>query len=362
MNAVIYTIIFLLSAILTWVTIHFTLIFAQKKSLFDSTNSRKIHHGNVPRLGGVAFYISFIITIALVACYACVVPENLLLDFFIKDAKSLTFILCAGTLLFGFSLTDDLKGLRYRTKFIAQLVAGLLLCISGLWIKDLHGLFGMHQLSPATGWCITVFAVLLITNAINFIDGIDGLAGSLCSLSFIEFAVFGMLQGENLISIFSMASLSSILIFLYFNMKGKAEKKNKIFMGDTGSQFLGLLITAIGIKINNMTPEQIGVNPFVLAWASLIVPCFDVLRVVMLRLYKKKSPFLADKSHIHHLLLAAGHSQNTALLIITGISTILIASSLILTKFFNINFVFLLNVLLWIIIMMLIFRNNIKEI
>lgn len=353
---------FVLSMVLSAVILLKTLDIAFKNSLFDKPNERKIHHGNIPRLGGIALYLSSTIAFLLVMGSVFLIDRNEIFTIFSARYRQLVFFLCAATILFGFGLYDDLVGLRYRSKFLGQIIAGLLLCLSGVWVKDLHGLFGIHALSPLAGYPLTIFAVLLITNAINFIDGIDGLAGSLCAICLLIDAVFSFCTLLHIELLISVSVLATLFPFLYLNIKGKADRQKKIFMGDTGSLFLGLVIAAIGISISNIPDAQYGVNTFVLAFSPLIVPCFDVVRVVVLRLYKNKSPFNPDQTHIHHMLLATVGGQGKVLLILLGISLLMVALSIAISSAFNIDIVFYADILVWVVIMMLIARRKTKKI
>ena len=358
-----YFIVFLTSALIASIVILKTLAVAYKYSLFDTINERKIHKGRIPRLGGVAIYLASLVTIVLfwmIVKLTGVVDSATLLC----GANHLLLVFCGVTLLFGVGLYDDLKGVRYRNKFFAQIVAGLLLCFSGVWLSDLYGLFGLNSMLPEwSGFMLTVFAILLITNAINFIDGIDGLASGLCTICLLTYFVVSVIVGAYWYAFVCAALLGSIASFMAFNIKGKPENKKKLFMGDTGSLVLSFMIGYIGIALNT-NPILINscLNPFVVVFSPLLLPCFDVVRVVGVRLYQRRSPFLADKSHIHHMLLEINDDNQTKTLVqMIAISLFLTLASVCFSFFLNINLVFYLDVLLWLLIMMIISRK-IKQI
>lgn len=347
-----------ISFLVTWFLIPRIISFAFKKQLFDYPDERKIHHGSVPRLGGVAFFPVTLFAITMVTVLSVlmwgdgdideITPLQLGGLNLTQHGVQLTFGLCAALILYVFGIADDLKGVRYRNKFIAQIVAGALLCMSGLWLKDLHGIVGLHAISPWIGWPLTIFAIVFITNAINFIDGIDGLASSLCSIALIYFAVGFCVIEHFDYALLAITVLGALLPFLWYNVHGRAERHNKIFMGDTGSLFLGFLLGALGVAFNNNVVQlTLSPNPMALAFAPMIVPCFDVLRVVMHRVRHGASPFKPDKNHIHHKLLKAGLGQHQVLSAVVGVSITAIVLTLVLSYFLNINYVLLIDIAVW---------------
>lgn len=355
----IYIISYLISAALAVCVILFTLSIAYKYSLFDTVDERKIHKGRIPRLGGVAIYLSSLVTVTLV-WFVARVTDHIDMSLFRTHDDDVAPVLCGATILFAFGLYDDLKGLRYRTKFLAQIAAGLLLCFSGTWLNHLYGLFGMNfELPMWAGYVLTIFAILLITNAINFIDGIDGLASGLCAICLITHAIVSLCCGEYWFALISIVMLGAVSAFMSFNIFGKQEKHKKLFMGDTGSLVLGFMLGYIGIALNSsQSVIDTGITPFVLVFSPLLVPCFDVVRVVFVRLYQHRSPFLADKSHVHHMLLEIfDQNQRKTLLVMLSLSVLMIVSSFFLSLHFNINLVFNCELILWILIMMIISRQ-----
>lgn len=354
-----FIISYLASAAIAVVIMLFTLSIAYKYSLFDTVDGRKIHTGRIPRLGGVAIFLASLITIVLLWCVLSCTNAIDGSKLFARD-NSILLILCGATILFGFGLCDDLKGLRYRTKFIAQIAAGLLMCYSGTWLNHLYGLFGLSDTLPVWGgYLITIFAIVLITNAINFIDGIDGLASGLCAICLLIYLVVSLCLHDYWLALLCVVLLGAISAFMAFNLKGKPEKHKKIFMGDTGSLVLSFMIGYIGVSLcTNPAISTWNLNPFVLVFAPLLLPCLDVVRVVGVRLYQRRNPFLADKSHIHHMLLEINDRNQTKTLIqVLLLSFFFIAASILLSRIFNINLVFNFIIILWIMIMILISRQ-----
>ena len=198
-------------------------------------------------------------------------------------------------------LYDDIYKLDFKLKFIFQIIAAKIIIDNGLIIDNFHGFMGVYELSRIVAQIITIFAVVGIINAINFIDGIDGLAISIAILFFSFFEFFAKYQT-------SFSSLSFIIIFsliplYYFNYK----KNNKVFLGDSGSLFLGTLISIFVLNILSdeyLIKNRFDLNKIIFVISILFYPFIDLVRVVFIRLKNGKSPFEADQNHIHHLLLS----------------------------------------------------------
>lgn len=349
------------SCIISYVANLLVLKFAHKKRLYDSFDERKIHKGNIPRLGGVAISLATILTIIITGIYVRFWGD---FKFAVYIGTHVELIFFAVIALFLVTITgffDDLIGFRYRTKFLAQISAGVLVCYSGFWINNFHGLFGLYHLNIYQGWILTIFTVVLITNAINFIDGIDGLAGTLCLFFFVFYFVVAFTYTQLAVQIITIPVIGSLVPFLYFNIFGKVEKKNKIFMGDTGSLFVGFLVSVICIDITNNANNILGATPIAVAYCPLIVPCFDLARVVLSRLYESRNPFKADKTHLHHLILSIVKSQRKTLFAIITLALLITTASILLSYDFNVNLVFMFDVLIWVMVMMVIYRKLKKE-
>ena len=219
--------------------------YCKRKNLYDLPNSRKVHHYAIPRLGGISFFPSMVLAFA--ACLI-VISTNGGIDhpFSIWSA---CFLVGLG-IIYITGIVDDLIGLNATTKFIAQIVAASLLPLAGLYLNNLYGLFGIYEIPAYVGIPLTVFIIVFIDNAINLIDGIDGLAGCLSLLAlggflayFVHYDVF-----MNTYAILAAGMMGALVAFLYFNLFGKPEKGNKIFMGDSGSLSLGYTLGFLAIK------------------------------------------------------------------------------------------------------------------
>lgn len=174
--------------------------------------------------------------------------------------------------------------------------------IAELWINDLYGLLGIYAIPNWIGIPFTILTIVFITNAINLIDGIDGLASGLSSVALLVFGLLFIEKGLWMYSMLAFSTLGVLVPFFYYNVFGNAERARKIFMGDTGSLTLGYILSFLAIKYSQNNPEVISntKGTFLIAFSTLIIPAFDVIRVVMVRLRNGKSPFEPDKNHIHH--------------------------------------------------------------
>lgn len=319
------------------------------KRLFDQQDLRKIHHSIVPRLGGTAFIPVILFSMLCAFGLNSLTETSHILSNYHQHAQELLFALCGTLLLYFTGVADDLIGVRYRNKFIIQFASGIMLAASGLWIHNLYGLFGIYSLSPIAGYMLTVLVVVFIINAINLIDGIDGLASGLCCIATLYYGILFMQHGQYAFAFLSFASLGTISTFFFYNVFGVSKRRRKIFMGDTGSMTAGMLLSILSIAACNHPLENsnCSANPFVIAFAPLIVPCFDVLRVFFHRLRTRKPAFKPDQNHIHHKLLHIGLTQHQAMIIILTASVAITAANFYGSSLMNINLLLLVNISGW---------------
>ncbi len=279
---------------------------AQKFSLIDLPNLRKIHVQPVPRIGGVAMLLGAMLPILVWAPHTRTV---------------ISYVLGA-LVLGGFGLWDDRRDLDYRLKFLGQFLAILIVVVGGgVSIQFLPG-YGPHPVAYWVAFPLTVFALLGITNAINLADGLDGLAAGVTFISLIAIAVLAYLAENLALLLLVLAVLGCLVGFLRFNTHPAA-----IFMGDTGSQFLGFslgifVILTVGQRTFQISPCA----PLLL----LGVPILDTLTVIVLRIRAGNSPFRPDKNHLHHKLLASGLDHYEAVLYIYMVQALLVCAGVLL--------------------------------
>ena len=325
------------------------LVIAFRKNLFDIPDERKIHTSLVPRLGGIAFKPVIFFTLALIIGVNISLGNDAFTLSFIEEVKTLSYISCAVMLLYLIGFGDDLVGIRYRVKFVAQFFCAVLLIAGGLCITDFHGLFGMYSISMWVAQPLTVLLVIFIINSINFIDGIDGLASGLSSVILLFYGIVFCIMGEQMYALISFSTLGVLIPFYYYNVFGDASKQKKIFMGDTGSLTIGLILCALSLKLVQCAPESEDslCNPLILAYSPVMIPCLDVVRVVFGRIRRGKNPFLPDKSHIHHKLLALGMNQHVAMITIITSTILLSLCNVLLSNYINITLTLALDIAIW---------------
>ena len=354
-NIILVIIGFLVAALMGQVIIPRILVISLRKRLFDIPDERKVHTHPVPRLGGVTFYPTILFVLCIIMAWR-IISGHLPNQIFTMEIAGEMLALVAGlTLLYIVGIGDDLVGVRYRKKFIVQILSAAFFPLAGLYINNFYGLFGIYALPPFVGIPLTMLLVVFITNAINLIDGIDGLASSIC---IVALGVFGLIFAFDHLWIFSLLSFTCVGVlipFFMYNVFGNAERGRKIFMGDTGSLTLGYILSFLviqycmyqGIKV---IPGYCGsIN---VALSILLVPCLDVIRVVIGRIQRHKSPFLPDKTHIHHRFMAMGFSTRRSLVLIQCTSLTFIACTALMVYYFNtnVNIILAFQVIAWILL------------
>lgn len=293
------------SFLLTYLVIPPTVRISNAKNLMDVPDKRKLNKQVVPTLGGIAIFVGLNLSTMLF------IPR--------AGATEIRFLYASVIMMFFIGLKDDILIISARKKFIVQLMAALVLVLMGNYrITNLYGLAGINELADWFSIPLSILIVLFLVNAMNLIDGIDGLASGVSIVITSFLGVWFYMSGFTTYGIICTALAGSLLAFLRFNLWGG---KNKVFMGDTGSLVLGIVLSAVIIKFIELNyyasyPFYLNQAPLV-ALALLIVPITDTLRVFSIRLYHKKSPFSPDMNHIHHILIKSGlsHIQASSFLI-----------------------------------------------
>lgn len=291
---------------------------AIKFRLFDHSDShRKSHKIHISRLGGVAIFCSFTITILLFATTV--------------NYQKANFLITSCIILFGLGLKDDLYGVNPKTKLILQLVVAVILVLLGNFrLTSWYGVFYLWEVSVFWGSLFSIVVIIFVNNAFNLIDGIDGLAGTLGAIATLCFGVFFALTDSLPYAFIAFAMFGSIAGFLLFNYTPA-----KIFMGDTGALIIGLVCVVLAIKFIELnkvgsTPTPYFLSAPAISVAVLIVPIFDSLRVFFIRILHKNSPFKGDRKHVHHRLQELGCSTNQIVLILALFSVLMILLALLL--------------------------------
>jgi len=303
---------------------------ANAKRLFEPFEERKIHNRVVPPMGGIAIFIGFTLS-------SIIATDGISFD-------ALKYIIASVIIMFFIGLKDDLMNISARKKLMVQIFAAVILITLGnVRFTHLHGILGTDEIGYVTSLILSIFAMVVIINAFNLIDGIDGLASGLAMLAATAFGIWFFIAGNIQFAILSFALVGSLAGFFIYNVFGH---RNKLFMGDTGSLIIGLVISALVVKFNefnvdNSIQYSIGAAPAV-SFAIISVPLIDTLRVMTIRILNKKSPFVADNNHIHHRLLKLVPNHLKVTLIIVVANALIIALALLLNQFtLNVNLQFL---------------------
>ena len=342
---------FVMAALLGQRFIPGILVVAHHKDLFDLPDERKVHDRPIPRLGGVTFFpvIVFVMSVIGLLLYIYLPMED---AFFHANSIPEYLGLLAGlTLLYVIGIGDDLVGVRYSRKFLIQIMSAAMIPLSGLYINQFYGLFGLYDIPAFVGVPLTLLLTVFITNAINQIDGIDGLASGLCIVALGMFGVTFALEGLWMYTLLAFICVGVIIPFFCYNVYGNVDKGNKIFMGDTGSLTLGFILSVMVMKYCMYVPgdtEVVDGAPLVTAFSILLVPCLDVCRVVLGRVRRKVNPFKPDRTHLHHKFLALGLTARRSMLSIQLLAvSFIVVTYVLIYAGVNANFVFLFDVLVW---------------
>lgn len=343
---------FIISIILGRIIIPNILIISLRKKLFDIPDDRKVHKKPIPRLGGVTFFPVILFSFCCATAVRMIINHGPYGLFTLNTATEFLFM-CAGlTLLYIIGIGDDLVGVRYRKKFIIQIVSASLLPIAGLYINNFYGVFGIYEVSPYFGIPLSILLVVFITNSINLIDGIDGLASGLSMVALIIFGIIFMHFQRWNYAILAFICTGVIIPFFAYNVFGNAEKGRKIFMGDTGSLTLGYILSFFVLKYsmsngNEFTSMQAYGAPVLVSFSLLLVPCLDVVRVVLKRARLKKPIFMPDRNHIHHKFLDMGFTPRRAMVTIQFMSACFFAFTIVAVRHMDNTLVFLIDVMVW---------------
>jgi UDP-GlcNAc:undecaprenyl-phosphate GlcNAc-1-phosphate transferase len=281
-------------------------------------DGRHVHDSPLPRLGGVAIFLAFSLSLILWMLLALVFPR--LLEGFLPT--TLLRIYVPACLIFCLGIYDDLHGAGPYLKFATQAVAAAMLFAGGMRILDLPVLFGQHTFPWFIGLPVTVLWVVAITNAFNLIDGLDGLAAGSALFSTLVFFVVALVNHSWLGSLMSVALAGAILGFLRFNFNPAT-----IFLGDSGSLFIGFLLSALALAGAQKAPTFVAVAIPVVSFG---LPILETALSILRRLISGRPIFTADREHIHHKLLEMGFSHRQVVIVLYAVSALFALLSLFL--------------------------------
>ena len=319
-NAIFNNTIFVISAsivisfLITFISIPSIVLVAKAKNLVAKPNGRTSHSQNTPTLGGIAIFGGILIT--------------LLIFLNLKIYPSIQYITPGLIILFFIGLKDDILSISWKKKLLGQITTALIVILLGdIRFTNLHGCFGIYDINYISSVLLSLFVIIVIINCFNLIDGIDGLCAGIAIIASVVLGIWFFLTKNFEFVLLSSVIFGSLVAYFYFNVFGK---KNKMFMGDTGSLIIGFLMAVLIIKFNEYNVGLSSVYAIkstpAVSIGILFVPLFDTLRVFTIRISRNSSPFKADRGHIHHKILKLGktHLQTTLILLSVNILFIIL--------------------------------------
>lgn len=275
--------------------------------LVDKPNYRKRHHGAIPLVGGISVYVG-------ICLYVFLNWHNLV--------QPGIYLFCSGILVLTGALDDRFDiSVKLRVS-IQTVIAFVMMFVAGLYIESLGEILGPFELRLSYfGYVITLFAVWAAINAFNMVDGIDGLLGGLSCVTFGALGILLYFDGQPQLSAWCFAIIIIILPYIMLNL-GVLGKQYKVFMGDAGSTLIGFTVIWIILQ----STQELGhpMNPVTALWV-IAIPLMDMVATMYRRISKGKSPFSADRQHIHHIIMRSGFSARETFILITVIASLLAA-------------------------------------
>jgi UDP-N-acetylmuramyl pentapeptide phosphotransferase/UDP-N-acetylglucosamine-1-phosphate transferase len=281
------------------------LYYAQKHNIYDNPEARKLQRKPVPVMGGLVVFLG---AMAGSLCY-----------WFKCDCSSIIPVQIAMLLMLVIGGWDDIKQLSPLLRFVLEIVIVLaLVFVNGYPVNNLHGLWGIYEISPWIAWPLTIFACVGIINAINMIDGIDGLSSGICIMALGIYGLFLFYSQDFVRAALAVAIIGGIIPFFIMNVFGN---KSKMFIGDSGTMMLGIalcdMILALLASDSKyfIRVEEDGFCRIAFVFSVLAIPVVDTVRVMLGRIFRGKSPFQPDKTHLHHAFIDYGfHHLETSLM------------------------------------------------
>ena len=317
-NTFIGILVGVVSLFVTTIMYPLVLNFAKRYNIVDNPNARKLQRIPIPVMGGVAVYFGI-----LVGC--------LLLNSFIQS-EFLLYGLLGMTIMMMIGVWDDVKDLSPLFRFLIEIsLVGAFMALTGVYIDDFHGLWGIHDLEPWLAIPLSIVSGVGIINAVNLIDGVDGYASGYGIFACICFGTCFWSVWSPLMVSLTLIVIGALLPFFMHNVFGI---RSKMFMGDGGTLMLGMVMTMFVFfsmssiqRCDQLEDNNISLSAFSIA--VLCIPIGDTLRVMMMRILRGRSPFSPDKTHLHHLFIDMGFSHLGAALFILLINLMVVLSWLL---------------------------------
>lgn len=301
-----HIVLFATTFLLTLAAIFILIPVANKIGLVDKPHGRKQHVGAIPLIGGISIFSGVALTLSW---------------FGLPMDTHWYYLLCGGAIVI-LGVFDDFLDLSVKLRLCAQVIIALVMMYGlQLYVGNLGNLIGTGDLKLGyIGIPFTVVAVIAAINAFNMIDGIDGLAGMLSGVSFVSLTLMMGVGGQLEHAVLPMVLVFAIIPYLLFNLDLIGKGKGKIFMGDAGSMLIGLSV--IWLLIVGSQSDSASFRPVTALWV-IAIPLMDMVAIMIRRMRKGQSPFMADREHLHHIFLRLGLNSRQALVVITSLASML---------------------------------------
>ncbi|WP_366923767.1 undecaprenyl/decaprenyl-phosphate alpha-N-acetylglucosaminyl 1-phosphate transferase [Metallumcola ferriviriculae] len=280
---------------------------AGRVGAMDSPDDRKVHQQAMPRIGGLAIFIGFVSAVLL----------------FIPLTGEIKALLVGGAVVLLFGVVDDIKGISPKVKLFGQIAAAIIVTMGGIRVDFITNPFDGMILLGKLAVPVTVFWIVGVTNALNLIDGLDGLAAGTSAIAAVTISLVAAVQGQTAVAVMALVLAVSIMGFLKYNFHPA-----QIFMGDSGSMFLGFTLASMAVM--GLTKGATVISLFI-PIVVLGIPIFDTFFAIVRRYLQGKPIFQADKGHLHHRLLDMGFSHKQTVLAIYGVNLTLGGSGVLLS-------------------------------
>tara|TARA_B100000508_G_scaffold140976_1_gene144727 strand:- start:12348 stop:13397 length:1050 start_codon:yes stop_codon:yes gene_type:complete len=288
---------------------------AYMRNLVDAPDrTRKLHKRKIPTIGGVLIFVATLM--------------SYLLWYPFTEHADFGYIAASMLILFSIGLKDDIIGTAPMKKLVGHLlVAFILVIMADIRITSMHGLFGVYEIPFWASITLSVFTFTVIVNAFNLIDGIDGLAAGIAAIACVAYGIWFYIAGSNEDAVLAFGMSGALIGFLVFNFEPA-----KIFMGDSGSLTIGLVVSVLAVKLieydtTDLPTELLLISKPIFAMAAIVYPMLDTLRIFVIRIFSGKSPFSADRNHIHHKLLDIGLNHRTSVVMVYTFTILVISQS-----------------------------------
>jgi UDP-GlcNAc:undecaprenyl-phosphate GlcNAc-1-phosphate transferase len=303
--------IFFISFGISFVIAPLIMMLANNSGAVALPGGRHIHSRPTPKFGGIA------IALSVFAISPFIIPVNRVVGSYVA----------ASAIMLLLGIVDDMRGINWKVKLTLSITAtSIMIFGTGIWIESLGNLFGLGEVHLGYwGIPFTFFAVFGVINAINLTDGLNGLACGVSSIAFLSFAIFASVIGNETVFYLSLINLGATLGLFRYNYP-----KARIFMGDSGSMFLGFSLAVLAILLTQ--GREAVIRPMVPV-IILGIPIFDTVRVLIFRIINRKHPFRADKTHLHYLMMRSGIHPNLVVKIIWILSALMSALAFVLYRF-----------------------------